>query len=164
MWQLSEQTQQLLVRLARLDEPRLWFGRQKRTEQVIAVLQDVAESGEPAALPAIMRFVFARSAEVQIAAHQAVDRLISCVPFENLLHLSEHVRRSWRWDVSEEWRNFSPGIVSSLAIGTRPATSVLGLASFHPSGYVRHQAVRLLAEVRGGSELPYLLIRQNDWV
>ncbi len=41
---------------------------------------------------------------------------------------------------------------------------MLGLVSFHFNGYVRHEAVRLLSGGSDGSELPFLLIRLNDWV
>src|SRR5260370_306373 len=34
----------------------------------------------------------------------------------------------------------------------------------HRSGYVREAALRLLAETKDGTDLPYLFIRLNDWV
>lgn len=37
-------------------------------------------------------------------------------------------------------------------------------ASLDRSGYVREAAVRALAEIRDGSELPHLLLRTSDWV
>lgn len=36
--------------------------------------------------------------------------------------------------------------------------------SLHPSGYTREEAVNLLAGVYDGTELPFLLLRLNDWV
>gem|GEM_PF-6857043 len=42
--------------------------------------------------------------------------------------------------------------------------AVVALASFHENGFVREVAVRLLSERSDGSELPYLLLRTNDWV
>jgi HEAT repeat protein len=50
----------------------------------------------------------------------------------------------------------------SLPHGTEAA--VLGLLSAHPDGYVREAAVRRLALVGDGGELPPLLLRANDWV
>ncbi len=41
---------------------------------------------------------------------------------------------------------------------------VLGLLSRHTRGYVRHKAVKLLSNLSDGHELPFLLVRQNDWV
>ena len=40
----------------------------------------------------------------------------------------------------------------------------MGLVSFHPSGYIRELAVRRLTRMTGGQELPFLLLRLNDWV
>ena len=58
----------------------------------------------------------------------------------------------------------SPAAVRTLGTDESTRSSVLGLLSFHRNGYVRHEAIRLLAQNDDGSELPYLLIRQNDWV
>ncbi|MFJ6207078.1 HEAT repeat domain-containing protein [Lysinibacillus sp. NPDC092081] len=41
---------------------------------------------------------------------------------------------------------------------------ILGLCSFHPSGYFREKALHLLDQHDSGKELSYLLIRCNDWV
>jgi HEAT repeat protein len=41
---------------------------------------------------------------------------------------------------------------------------VLGVTSFHRSGHVREAAVRELDRIDDGSELPFLLLRANDWV
>ena len=57
-----------------------------------------------------------------------------------------------------------PEGVGAFAADRTFRTPVLGLLSFHRNGYVRQAAVRLLAAERDGTELPYLLIRQNDWV
>lgn len=46
----------------------------------------------------------------------------------------------------------------------REHRGVVALASFHRNGFVRERAVRLLGESDDGFELPYLLIRTNDWV
>ena len=61
------------------------------------------------------------------------------------------------------WQSLRPSDVSRLA-QSRFASSLVGLASFHFSGYVREAAVAELALQRTGKELPFLLIRLNDWV
>jgi HEAT repeat protein len=40
---------------------------------------------------------------------------------------------------------------------------VLGIASCHESGFVREIAVQLLARIRDGFEMPFLLVRAGDW-
>lgn len=42
--------------------------------------------------------------------------------------------------------------------------SLLRLATCHPSGYVREASLKALENTFDGAELPFLLIRLNDWV
>jgi len=70
---------------------------------------------------------------------------------DQLPALEESIRRRWRFD----WR-----------IMESPPSPVIreALASFAPNGYEREAAARRLAAIHDGSELPYLLLRLNDWV
>lgn len=47
---------------------------------------------------------------------------------------------------------------------SRGLTGALGVLSFNRNGYVREAAIRALSDVHSGHELPFLLIRLNDWV
>lgn len=62
------------------------------------------------------------------------------------------------------WSRKTPENLVPADLDERARLSVYGFASFHPNGYVRERAVQLLANDFSGSELPYLLIRMNDWV
>jgi hypothetical protein len=44
------------------------------------------------------------------------------------------------------------------------AWALLAVTSFHPSGRVRESAVRALDNTQTGNELPFLIVRLNDWV
>ena len=61
------------------------------------------------------------------------------------------------------WHNLRPSDVSKLA-QSKLAMSLVGLASFHSNGFVREKAVTELVSQNTGKELPFLLIRLNDWV
>jgi hypothetical protein len=89
---------------------------------------------------------------------------MSLVSPDQLLHLTGIVGWSWGWYISDAWDKVTPKGISTLLVDRESKTAVLGLLSFHRSGYVRHEAVRLLGRETTGDELPYLLIRQNDWV
>ena len=53
----------------------------------------------------------------------------------------------------------------TAALAELPANSLLtALASLHGSGYVREAALRRLIDGDDGSEVPFLLLRCNDWV
>jgi HEAT repeats len=87
------------------------------------------------------------------AAHRILGRAIPT----QLAWFDSWFRSRWappKWkDVrlgDAEWARRFPGVVA--------------LASFHANGFVREVAVRLLASFEDGSELPFLLVRANDWV
>lgn len=96
---------------------------------------------------------------------QEIHKIISELPPLDLAVLDQRVRgwSSYSYYSLHNWQNFRPSDVSRLA-QSRFATSLLGLVSFHYSGYVREAAVRELATQHTGEELPFLLIRLNDWV
>lgn len=54
--------------------------------------------------------------------------------------------------------------VRTLRVPADAEAAVVGLLGAHNSGYIREAAVRRLALVRGGDEMPPLLLRANDWV
>ncbi|WP_420128518.1 HEAT repeat domain-containing protein [Longimicrobium sp.] len=54
--------------------------------------------------------------------------------------------------------------VRALRLPADAEAAVVGLLGAHHSGYIREAAVRRLALVRGGDEMPPLLLRANDWV
>jgi hypothetical protein len=54
--------------------------------------------------------------------------------------------------------------VRTLRVPADAEAAVVGLLAAHNSGYIREAAVRRLALVRGGDEMPPLLLRANDWV
>jgi hypothetical protein len=57
-----------------------------------------------------------------------------------------------------------PEDVGHLASIAEMSVSLLGIASCHTNGYVREASVRELGKTETGAELPFLLIRANDWV
>lgn len=63
----------------------------------------------------------------------------------------------WRWlDVH--------GLESCLPTKLDSRFTLLALASFHGVGFVRERAIDLLDAETSGAELPFLLVRLNDWV
>ncbi len=161
--QLTEKTIALLHTLYDV-EHRSWFGVARRNQELSALLEQIGERDELGAISAVARFLFAESPEVRTVVGHVIARLLASVSPEDLLHLNEVFDWSWRLQVSDVWNKLKPTGVESLVTDTSVRTPVLGLLSFHRNGYVRHEAVHHLAEIYDGTELPYLLIRQNDWV
>ncbi|MBM3844760.1 MAG: hypothetical protein FJ405_00545, partial [Verrucomicrobia bacterium] len=95
-----------------------------------------------------------------------IHQIISELSPLDLATLDQRVRESWtayRFYEVQSWQNLRPSDVARLAQSKFP-TTLVGLASSHFSGYVREAAVAELASQRTGEELPFLLIRLNDWV
>ena len=165
-WTISESTQAIIQRLNGLDRAMTWFQFRQPQERICALLSDLAATRETAATPFVLPFLFSDSIAVRAAARKAVSQLMAAISPADLLHANEFL--GWSSDLHrlEPWNSLSPARISRLASeeGERPCCAILGLTSFHHSGFVRQEAIRLLSEVTDGTELPFLLIRQNDWV
>lgn len=95
-----------------------------------------------------------------------IHQIISELSPLDLAALDQRVRESWtsyRYHNLHNWQGLCPFDVRRLA-QSEFAISLVGLASFHFNGYVREAAILELASRRSGKELPFLLIRLNDWV
>lgn len=71
-------------------------------------------------------------------------------------------RTSFDW--SFDWKQKNPCDLLTPDLTDDEKVSILGVCTFHPNGYFREKAIKELSKVRTGKEIPYLLIRMNDWV
>lgn len=62
------------------------------------------------------------------------------------------------------WLVIQPDELERMLNAPLVDAGLLGVASFHPNGFVRERALTRLTSVRTGLELPFLLLRLNDWV
>jgi hypothetical protein len=164
MQQVSDPTHALLQRLFVLSTKTSSLFRIDHDDEIVTVLEKIAEQAEPGAISGMVSYLFSPSSEVRTAACRTVHSLLDRLPPEQLRHLGDMLTDSWGWSVGHAWERLTPTGADSLIADKSTRTSVLGLLSFHRNGYVRHEALRLLAQSHDGTELPYLLIRQNDWV
>jgi len=94
---------------------------------------------------------------------EALQSILRKVPLHHLPEWDQHMRHLWtgRFWSSGPHDRYLRQLVKAPREYLVP---VCGFASFHGSGYIREAAVGRLGKVRDGSELPFLLIRLNDWV
>jgi len=103
-------------------------------------------------------------------AGRELARRLGEVPLDRLAAFDERIRRTLqvasyaparlalpRWIVDRD-------AVGRVRLSGEAALPALAILSMHPSGYVRDDAVAALAAQEDGAELPYLLLRANDWV
>lgn len=162
MKRLSDQTNALVTQLYAARGLPSWLKGGAAKERVRLIAQ-IAEQKELLAVISLLDLLF-DSATVAAAAAVGIHSLLSAASPTELLDLDEQLRRQWEWGFPKEWIQLKPRSVASLPKTEESRLSVIAVATFHPSGFVREEAIRLLADSRDGSELPYLLIRLNDWV
>ena len=141
-----------------------------RTDRLIAAIEQMAACQEPAFIPALVSFLLDEDTSIVCSAETAIATLYAALPASHLPALDEAMRSYGgylypvKWML--RWQNIPPEQVNTL-IRADPQSCVLllGLACCHASGYVRRNAVACLdQQVRTGTELPFLLLRLNDWV
>lgn len=164
MWRPSERAQACVQELHGLLSSVSWSRPWQRENDIVALLERINDREEPAAVCAVARCLFEPSQRIKTAASQTIRHLLSLVSPDQLTHLDDAVGGSCGWYISDDWDKLAPESVSALLVDAGSRAAVLGLLSFHRNGYVRHEAVCLLAREETGEELPYLLVRQNDWV
>lgn len=163
MKNISAQTRALIELL---NPPgRFWEKLTGRREDA-KLLAQVAEGDDVAAIFYITPFVLSERSEVARAAAIAVDKLTANANPAELAHLDLLFRGDspygGRYRV--EWHKLAPAELKKLERFDDYSTALLGMASFHKSGFVREEAVKRLDRRSSGTELRFLLIRLNDWV
>ena len=163
---LSAAASKVVYQLAASERGQSWFRQILGSRDVSGLLRKLGELNEPTALPYVAQFLSSADRETRAAARETVAALLEQISAWDLLALEE---QSLWWNASDRIQNRSriqPADVSAIAGNPdqREYAAVLSLLSFHKNGYVRQEAVRLLAEIDRNEVLPCLVIRQNDWV
>lgn len=141
---------------------RLLDRRAKEVEEQRARIAFVAEAGDVRALVELLPFLPPETHRLGPDAAKAADSVLArCSPVQ-LAWFDQWYREGWgpKGPDAPAWRDVRLGPLS----WARQFRGVVALASFHGNGFVREIAVRLLGSFDDGFELPYLLIRTNDWV
>jgi len=128
---------------------------------MVPLLREIGDAGELGAIPDIVNLACERECHVADAAIHAVHHLLSQATPDDLAWLDEEMRVRL---IFGPWAVLQPPGVDSLAGYQDKRSVLLKLASFHGYGFVRQRAVEALARQQDSAELPYLLIRTNDWV
>ncbi|HZW88647.1 MAG TPA: hypothetical protein VFF12_06170, partial [Myxococcaceae bacterium] len=118
-------------------------------------------------IPRILPLAFSPDAEVAGAAAAVLQRLLAAVPASRLPWLEKAVRRDqavgwWNDRYEPAWSELRPETISTGAAALGPA--VVSLCTFHPSGWVRAEALAVLQRRFAGDALPFFILRLSDWV
>ena len=150
-------------RLAELNRDSSWWTSLSRGDHHVEVLTELGDSREPGLVPSLIYFALSSRNEARRAARRAIAKLIACVPVARLAEFDGIARESaFHWGFGERWRTISPAAVAEFV--SEDDRGILAFASMHANGRVREAALRTLAAQSDGRELPFLLLRANDWV
>lgn len=134
-------------------------------QESVDLLVQIKESGQLATIPYLKSFLFLERADIVMAAENAISDLLLQCPVSELIWLSERCRETLPFHYQQRgkaWIELRPETVLHWSNDIHPIQIIM--ASFHWDGYVREVAVQRLSQFQNGSEIPWLLIRLNDWV
>lgn len=129
------------------------------------IIQQIWDAGEPAAMLDLLPILLTANRELALACAKAIHQLLMQLKPVELVSFDEYVRRGYYyWDVLQPWHSIKPEDLAHFSLMGEASVSLLGIASCHRNGYIREEAIRKLANIETGEELPFLLLRANDWV
>lgn len=137
-------------------------GRREEDEEQKARLDRIAASGDVRSLVELLPLLPPEAHRLGPDAAKAATSVLERASPSRLAWFDQWYRGGWlpKGPDAPAWRDVRLG----RGPWARRFKGVVALASFHANGFVRETAVRLLSELDDGFELPYLLIRTNDWV
>ncbi len=151
--------------LERLEAVMTGRAEKSRHEEVLNLITSLARSGDHVAAVCLLPLCFHSNRNLSFAAAAAIRRLLTGLTPLEFVDL-DHAMRSETpiGAVVMRASPFGPEGVAKLDVPEDDAPFVLGLLSSHLDGHVREAALRKLSHGRSGHELPFVLIRLNDWV
>jgi len=133
--------------------------------EVISIMEKIERSAEPRAALHLLAIALSHENEKAILAARAIHNLISPLSVSDLVSLDEQARLyDQPYPYIYGWGGIKQSDLSALDVPLEYQVSVLGICSFHNNGFVRQKAVLELTKIWAGKELPFLLIRLDDWV
>lgn len=115
-------------------------------------------------IPLAFAFLLTSSKDLKERAAEVLQDSVKKLSNIQLIKLDKLFRERTSMEWSYDWRNESPENLLLPFFKEETKLTILGLCTFHPNGYFREKALNLLAGYSSGQELPFLLLRCNDWV
>jgi hypothetical protein len=130
-----------------------------------STLRELETLGEVLVAPLLLPFVFDSERETAERVAGVIRALLAGRAPSAALELEEASRSVYGYAGIDhsDWFAMTAKDVGRAAALHDPA-ALVGVATFHSSGYVRHAAVLALDAMPGYLGIPYLLVRLNDWV
>ena len=139
-----------------INRKKSWFSDQ--LEENIKAL----EKGDYSRIPWIF-CVFSEQHTVskQIAA-QALSCTLNQMNFDEIIRIDEQMRQTTSMEWSIDWKKKRIEDFFTPKMSYTERRAVIVFASFNPNGFIREKAVLMMKDY--DNTLPYIILRQNDWV
>ncbi|MFG0215736.1 HEAT repeat domain-containing protein [Brevibacillus porteri] len=154
MKQMTTEEQELLGELYKSDDRK------------VEILHSLARKGSMITLTFLLPFALEEREEIRKAALAAVHQITSRLRKQDLIGLDQYIRRLTPYSNRNQlaaWHELLPEDIRAFSINDEADLCFIGICSFHRNGYVREAAIELLLKQITGAEIPFLLIRLNDW-
>lgn len=133
------------------------------------ILSVLAQRRKQEVIPYLVPLLLSPKREDRLAAGRAFDVVLAAMLPEDLVWLDQRLRQRRHPGLADApdprpWHELAPAALAGWEEREPARLSALRLAACHANGFVREEALRRLGRISDGSELPYLLLRLNDWV
>ena len=133
-----------------------WFGKQ--LEENIYALNE----GDRSRIPWIFCVFAEHHNQAKTKAVKALRETLEGLSFDETVRVDEQIRQTTSMEWSIDWRKLSINDFFTSQMDTHDKRALTIFASFNPNGFIRERAVELMQGYNG--TLPYIILRQNDWV
>jgi len=115
-------------------------------------------------VPDTFQLLLSSDEKIKLQAAEVLNHVAGSLSSNQLVKMDKVFRERTSYEWYYNWRNKNPNELLHPAMSQEEKVTILGLSSFHPNGYFREKAILALSNMKTGHEIPYILIRLNDWV
>ena len=133
-----------------------WFGS-KLDDNEIAL-----QSGDYSAIPRIFCVFAENHTPSKTRAASILCDVLDRLTFDEIVRIDVQMRQTTSMEWSINWRNYSIDDFFTSDMNVNERRAVVVFASLNPNGFVREHAVHMMKDY--GGTLPFIVLRQNDWV
>lgn len=133
-----------------------WFGSQLNKNI------EILKCGNLNSIPWIFCVFAEKHDQSKLAAAKALCEILDILSFDDIIRIDAQMRQTTSMEWSINWRELNVKSFFTPQMSLSDYRAVTVFASFNPNGFIRESAVHMLKEYDG--TLPYIILRQNDWV
>lgn len=133
-----------------------WF--EKQLEENIKALAN----GDYSKIPWVFCVFSGQHAPSKLLASKALNGTLDKLQFDDIIRIDTQMRQTTSMEWGINWHSLKIENFFTNTMDVNERRAVIVFASFNPNGYIREQSVRMMPEYAG--TLPYIILRQNDWV